>query len=93
MFENRQCLFCKRERHGIEWCWELREILGLPRQPVGNERRLFQELEKLGVFKTLLAAREGTSTGQVPQNTRNTNPYSALQEGLAALAAKYSDSQ
>ena len=41
----------------------------LPRQPVGNEKCLFQELEKLGVFKTLLAACEGTSRGQVPQNT------------------------
>lgn len=87
--EERMCCFCGRAGHRVDQCWRLLDKLGLPRQPSKQEANLLQEIAKLNILKPPVASEPGPAGPK----SNGKNPYSSLQASLAALAAKYEDTQ
>ena len=84
---QRACSFCNKSNHSLNYCWVLRDALGLPRN---SPQSILQDLQSLksGGRK----AGNQSSVEQKPTKASNSNPYSELQAALAALATHYDDS-
>ena len=79
---QRACPFCNKSNHKPNYCWVLRDALGLHRN---SPQSILQDLQ-------LLKSGNQSSVEQKLTNTSNSNPYSELQAALAALVTHCDDS-